>query len=470
MSFLDESDKVRHAPLAAPQHCSSSPSRRDALKTGASVLAGLAAVLTSPSFLLAMHTSRSSQDDEADTSAPAPLPLGVEPFRINVPRGTLEDLRQRLRRTRWPDAVDGADWDYGVNIDEMRSIVGYWGDGFDWRGQEASLNQLPQFRTTVEGVGLHFVHVRGRGRPSGGAPIAIVLLHGWPGSFYQMSKLVPLLADPGSYGGDPADAFDVVVPSLPGFGFSDRPTVRGMTVGRMAPLIDGLMTRALGYARYAASGGDIGAGVVGQLAQQFPAHIIATQMNGGNPYIFQVPADLSATERAFVEKAQAWMQAEGAYAMLQSTKPQTLAMALNDSPAGLAAWLIERYRGWSDSVGPDGRRDVSRRFTLDELLTFVTLYWVTETIASSMRVYYEGAHDPAGYAPAKVAPGAAGPPPPAALAVWPGDIAVPPREWAERQGKLARFTVMPRGGHFPEWEEPQLVAEELRAFLRPFRA
>ena len=401
----------------------------------------------------------------------------TQPFRIAVPQTTLDDLRTRLEHTRWSDAIAGASWDDGTDVHFLRKLVAYWRDSFDWRAQEATLNLLPQFRTRVGGsdadsVGLHFVHVRATQAErtnysnSEQAPLAIVLLHGWPGLFYQMSKLVPLLSNPAAHGGDPADGFNVVVPSLPGFGFSDRPTKRGMTVARMAPLIDELMTQVLGYTRYAVAGGDIGAIVARQLAGQFPPHVVGVETNGDSPNIAKLPPDLSLAEQDFVKKAQGWIETEGAYIAMQATKPQTAAAGLTDSPAGLAAWLVEKYRAWSDCALPDGSRDVLRRFSYDELLTFIMIYWITETISSSIRTYYENGHDPAVYLPPRAAPDAE---PPLANAVWPGDIIVPPREWSARRGKLVRYTVMPRGGHFPEWEEPQLVAEELRTFFRPLR-
>lgn len=378
----------------------------------------------------------------------------MQSFQIQIPQETLDDLRQRLTQTRWTDEVTGADWDYGTNRTYLKELVNYWQTEFDWRAQEAALNQFPQFLAEVDGVNLHFIHARSK-EPNA---LPIVLLHGWPGSFYQMTKLLPLLTDPAAHGGVAADAFDVVVPSLPGYGFSERPGQQGMTVSRMAEVFDALMTTTLGYPRYAAEGSDLGAGVAAVMVNRFPEHVVGLQSNGGNPRILDVPDDLTPAEQEFVKKTQAWMQGEGAYAMLHATKPQTLAYGLNDSPVGLAAWLVEKYRSWSDCHG-----DVETRFSKNELLTFVTLYWVTGTIGSSIRLYYESNREPQNpkdWKPTDV---------PLALAVYPGDIAVPPREWVERTTKLARFTVMPKGGHFAEWEEPNLLAEELRTFFRDLR-
>lgn len=375
-------------------------------------------------------------------------------FQIQIPRETLDDLRHRLARTRWPDEVTGAGWDYGTNLAYLKELTEYWQTGFDWRKQEAAINRFPQFLAEVDGVTLHFIHVRSK-EPKA---LPLILLHGWPGSFYQMTKLLPLLTDPVAHGGNPADAFDVVVPSPPGYGFSERPTEQGMTVGRIAGLFDALMTRELGYSRYAAEGGDLGAGVAAVMVNKFPEHLVGLLSIGGNPRITDVPNDMTPAEKEFVEKTQAWEQGETAYALLHATKPQTLTYGLNDSPVGLAAWLVEKYRSWSDSHG-----DVETRFTKDELLTFVMLYWVTGTIGSSVRLYYESNREPqnpADWKPTNL---------PLASVVYPGDIAVPPREWVERTTKLARYTLMPRGGHFGEWEEPELLAEELRTFFRDLR-
>ncbi len=386
-----------------------------------------------------------------------------QPFRIDVAEATLTDLRARLARTRWPDAVAREPWRDGADLHFMRELVEYWQKGFDWRAQEALLNRLPQ-RTAIlaDGFQLHFLHARSTPRK-----LPLLLLHGWPGSFYQMSKVLPMLTDPQGHGGDAADGFDVVVPSLPGFGFSAHPVEPGMTLAVMASLIDELMTKTLGYARYGVAAGDIGATIARQLVSQFPAHVLGFETHGDSPHIANVPPDLSAAEQSFVERADAWMKSEGAYLQVQATKPQTAALGLTDSPAACAAWLIEKYRAWSDCGLPDGSRDVLRRFSRDELLTFVTLYWVTETMASSMRTYFENAQQPSVYSPPRPV---AGEEPPAGNIVWPGDICQPPREWSARRANLQRYTVMPRGGHFPEWEEPELVATELRAFFRPLRS
>jgi pimeloyl-ACP methyl ester carboxylesterase len=384
--------------------------------------------------------------------------VSVQPFDVSVPRDTLDDLRERLRRTRFPDEVSGAGWDYGANLAYLRELADYWRDGFDWRKQEAELNRFAHFRAEIGGFGVHFVHERGEG-PN---PLPIVLTHGWPDSFYRFHKIVPMLTDPARYGGDPADSFDVVIPSLPGYGFSDRPTERGMTRARVAGLWGRLMTEVLGHERFAAHGGDVGGDVTQLLALDRPDSLVGIHLTGvpySNLAAFAGDAsDLSAAERDYVERGRRWVQEEGAYAAIQSTKPQTLAYGLNDSPAGLAAWIVEKFRAWSDCDG-----DVEKRFSKDELLTNLTIYWATQTIHSSARIYYEQAHDP----PPANAGSRVGVP--TGFAIFPKDIVPAPRDWAERFFDVRRWTEMPSGGHFTAMEEPELLTEDIRAFFRPLR-
>ncbi len=374
----------------------------------------------------------------------------AQPFTIDVPQPTLDDLRQRLERTRWPDTV-ATGWDFGIDQAYLRELVGYWQRGFDWRAEEARLNRFANFRADVDGLRLHFVHERG----TGPAPMPLLMLHGWPSSFVQMLEIIPLLTDPAAHGGDEADAFDVVAASLPGYGFSDRPTEPGTSVARMAPRFQGLMTDVLGYERYGVRASDLGAGVSGQLALLTPASLIGVHTGGTNPFLFQVPDDLSPAEQEFVAKAQQWMQQELAYAFEQSSKPQTLAVGLNDSPAGLAAWIIEKFWRWSDHGG-----DLESVFTPDELLTNLTIYWATETINSSIRLYAENVRDPGQSGPSEV---------PTAYLMSSQDFFPTPREWVERQNRVDRWTAIDRGGHFLEWEQPELVAQDLREFFRPLR-
>ncbi|OLB59803.1 MAG: multidrug MFS transporter, partial [Ktedonobacter sp. 13_2_20CM_2_54_8] len=277
--------------------------------------------------------------------------MSIQPFTINIPQATLEDLRERLARTRWPDEVEGAGWDYGTNVGYLKELVDYWQHTFDWRAQEAKLNQYAQFRADIDGVGIHFIHERGKGPD----PTPLLLLHGWPDSFYRYHKVIPRLSDPASYGGNPADSFDVIVPSLPGFGFSDRPSARGATSIRTAELLARLMTEVLGYQKYAVAGGDIGSRVTRLLALAHPESLVGMHLTDiGFPGEIAFPPDVSnpsATEQQFLGSVAGWFFQEGGYIMIQSTRPQTISYPLNDSPVGLAGWLVEKFRAWSDCGG-----------------------------------------------------------------------------------------------------------------------
>lgn len=377
--------------------------------------------------------------------------MTATPFTVGLPEATLDDLRDRLGRTRWPDEIEGAGWDHGTDLGYLKALVAYWRAGFDWRARERRINGFANFRAEVDGIGLHFLPERGQG-PN---PMPLLLLHGWPSSFVQMLDIVPLLTDPAAHGGDAADAFDVVVPSLPGYGFSDRPREPGASVGWIAERLEALMRRELGYERYATRSSDLGAGVTSQLALNHAESLIGVHTGGTNPYLGEVPEGLSAAEEAFVANAQQWTQTEMAYAMQQSSKPQTLAYGLNDSPAGLAGWIVEKFWRWSDHGG-----DLEAVFAKDDLLTNLTIYWATETIGSSMRLYDETARDPVIYGRAEV---------PTAMLMSPKDLFATPREWVERTSRIDRWTEIDRGGHFLEWEVPELVAGDLRAFYRPLR-
>ena len=384
--------------------------------------------------------------------------MSIQPFQVNVPQATLDDLRERLARTRWPDEVEGAGWDYGTNLQYMKELADYWQHTYDWRKQEAELNTFAHFKADIDGVGIHFIHERGKG-PN---PTPILLLHGWPDSFYRFHKVIPMLTDPARYGGDPADSFDVIVPSLPGFGFSDRPNASGMRSTRTAELLGRLMTDVLGYRRYAAAGGDIGSRVTRLLALAHPEFLAGIHLTDiGFPREIAFPPDLSNPSRAeqqFLGSVQGWFMQEGAYAMLQSTKPQTLVYGLNDSPAGLAGWIVEKFRAWSDCGG-----DIEQRFSKDELLTNIMIYWVTETISSSARLYYEDSHMAPQLQPGQHIDV------PAGVATFPKDLTQPPRELGERFLRVERWTEMPRGGHFAALEEPELLAKDMRAFFHDLK-
>jgi len=383
--------------------------------------------------------------------------MTMNPFNIDIPESVLIDLRKRLENVRWPDAISGSDWDYGSNLNYLKELIDYWITQFDWRAQERKLNGFQQFKSEVEGLNIHFIYERGKGPK----PLPIVITHGWPSTFYEMHKIIPLLSDPASYGGDPADAFDVVAPSLPGFGFSDRATTPGMDVEKVAGMWNQLMTVDLGYDQYAAHGGDLGAGVTSWLGQNHSDNLIAihlTSVTRPHPYLGAGSRALTESEQSLVDKRAQWQHAEGGYSHIQGTKPQTLSYGLNDSPVGLAAWIVEKYRTWSDCGG-----DVERKFTKDELLTNITIYWVTQTIGSSVRMYLENQSNPWALSKEDQVPT------PAGIAVFPAEISVPPREWAERSYKVSRWTEMNRGGHFSALEEPNLLVEDLRAFYKPYR-
>ena len=388
------------------------------------------------------------------TEIPRP-DAGVRPFRIDVPQDTLDDLRGRLAGTRWTDEVADAGWDYGTNLGYLRELTDYWRDGFDWREQERNLNRFAHYKADVDGTGIHFIHERGKGPD----PTPLLLTHGWPDSFYRFHKLIPRLTDPASYGGDPADAFDVVAPSIPGYGFSDRPQERGMNSEKVARLFAKLMTGVLGYGRFAAHGGDIGSGVTEEISRGYAGSLAGIHLTDV-PYthLFTVAAeDLSEAEQEYLQRGYQWSMEEGAYAMLQSTRPQTPAYALNDSPAGLAAWIVEKFRAWSDCDG-----DVEKSFSRDELLTNLTIYWATQTIGPSFRMYYEPSDD-------RGESGGEKNDVPTGVAIFPKDIVPAPREFGERFFDVRRWTEMPRGGHFAALEEPELLAEDIRAFFRDLR-
>ena len=383
--------------------------------------------------------------------------MDVRPFTIDVEDSVLDDLRQRLAGTRWPDEMPNSGWDYGSNLGYVKELVEYWRTEFDWRAQEAKLNAFSHFKSEVDGLDIHFIHEKGKG-PN---PMPLIITHGWPSCFFEMTKIIPLLTDPASHGGDAADSFDVVAPSLPGFGFSDHAQDRGMEVQRVAGMWNKLMTQNLGYTKFAAQGGDIGSGVTARLGY---AHadtlygIHLTSITRPTPYLGPGSSPLTDAEQALITQRDKWFADEGGYNHIQGTKPQTLAYGLNDSPAGLAAWIVEKYRTWSDCGG-----DVEKSYTKDELLTIVTIYWVTQTISSSTRMYYE--NQKAVWTMNRDEKVAA----PAGMAMFPQEISKPPREWGERSYDVRRWTEMTSGGHFAALEASQLLAEEVRAFFRGFR-
>jgi pimeloyl-ACP methyl ester carboxylesterase len=381
--------------------------------------------------------------------------LAPEPFLPRTTPAALADLRARLRATRWPDAPEDAGWSLGTDLDYLRELVDYWADGFDWLAQEAALARFPHFRVPLGGLGIHFVHVRAAASTRPALPV--ILNHGWPDSFWRYAKVIPLLTDPGAHGADPADAFDVVVPDMPGYGYSDRPTGPPLDSIAVADLWAELMTR-IGYPRFGAAGGDVGSHVSRYLALNHADRVVAVhRTDAGLPIFAGDRAELAPEERAWFEEVTAWGASEGAYAAMHRTKPQTAAVGLTDSPAGLAAWIVEKMRSWSGNHG-----DITQSFSQGEILTNITLYWLTETIGSAMRMYHANSAIPLAQHARRVEV-------PSGFALFAGDVVRPPKAWLERTTNLVRVTEPPRGGHFAAFEEPELYARELREFFRPYR-
>ncbi len=364
----------------------------------------------------------------------------MEPFAPRATDEELADLRARLRATRWPDAPEDAGWSLGVDVDYLRELVAYWADEFDWRAQEARLARFPRFRSQ----GIHFVHAKAKG-----PALPLVLSHGWPDSFWRYEKVIELLTDPA----DPADAFHVVVPDMPGYGYSDRPAqpLNSIEVAAMWAQLMG----ELGYERFGAAGGDVGSHVSRYLGLDHPDRVVAVhRTDGGVPVYTGDPAELTPAERDWMRDAATWAATEGAYGAMHRTKPQTAAVGLTDSPAGLAAWIVEKLSSWS--------HDFDKAYTRDEILTNVMIYWLTGTIGSSMRMYHANGKIPPAQHLRRVEP-------PSGFSLFPGDLLAPPKAWLERTTNLTYWREMPRGGHFAPFEEPELYAAELREFFRPHR-
>ncbi|MDN7903467.1 alpha/beta fold hydrolase [Burkholderia diffusa] len=378
------------------------------------------------------------------------------PFNIAIPDHALDDLRRRLRDMRAPVLTPAGAWQQGVDGAWLRELVVYWGERFDWRAAEWALNRHPQFVADAGGQRVHVIHRRG----TGSRPYPLVITHGWPGSVFEFDALIDRLCDPAAFGGDPHDAFDVVAPSLPGFAFSPAPAAPGMSAFQVADCWATLMS-GLGYRRFGAQGGDLGAGVSIALGARHPDAVDGIHLNY-LPGSYEPPADaaspLTEDERAFVTHRGEWAALEGGYAHVHMTKPQTLAVALNDSPAGLAAWIAEKFRTWSDCDG-----DVAKRFSHDTLLTGISLYWFAGCIGSSMQMYWENRLQPLRFAAGQRVAA------PVAFARFPKEISRPPRSWLERVFDVVQWTDMPSGGHFAAMEEPELLADDIRRFFRRFR-
>jgi pimeloyl-ACP methyl ester carboxylesterase len=383
--------------------------------------------------------------------------VAVRPFTIDVAESVLEDLRERLERTRWPAEITGGGWAYGTNLAYMQELVRYWLEEYDWRTHEAALNRFPQFFATVDGLDIHFVHVRG----TGPKPLPLIISHGWPGSFAEMVDVIGPLADPRSHGGGPADAFDVVVPSLPGYGFSQHSHQPGMTPRRIGQIFAKLMTEVLGYERFAAQGGDWGSLITAAMAREFPDRLIGIHLNmlGVRPNTGPGTPPLTEEEQAWLQQVQAGRDEEVGYQRIQGTRPQTLAYGLTDSPVGLAAWIVEKFRAWSDCKG-----DLESSFTKDQLLTNIMLYWITGSIGTSVQLYYEAFHDTS----MRLVPGERIETP-SGFAAFPGELFGSLRPWAERALNITHWSNPPRGGHFAAMEEPELFVDDVRTFFRTLR-
>jgi pimeloyl-ACP methyl ester carboxylesterase len=377
----------------------------------------------------------------------------IERFEIRVDDSVLDDLRNRLASTRLPDQIDGTGWEYGIPVDYVRELVEYWRDTFDWRAQEARLNELAHFRTSIDGQSIHFIHARS---PHADA-FPLLLTHGWPGSVVEFLDVIPRLTDPEAHRGSAADAFHVVVPSLPGYGFSEPTRTRGWDVRRIASAFTELMSR-LGYDRYGAQGGDWGAQVATRIGPLDPEHCAAIHLNMPLAPRPDEPVPLSEAEQVDLAVMAHFRREESGYAQEQGTKPQTLGVALNDSPAGLLAWIVEKFRAWSDC---DGHPE--NAFTRDQLITNVMTYWVTQTITSSTRLYWERVH----VASPDDAPMFVGVP--TGVARYPKEPLRIPRPWVERRYNVTHWVDMPRGGHFAAMEQPALFVDDLRSFFRTVR-
>jgi pimeloyl-ACP methyl ester carboxylesterase len=379
--------------------------------------------------------------------------ISVKPFKISISREVLDDLHDRLKRTRWPDEVETTGWDYGTNLDYMKELADYWQHSYDWRKQEAELNKLALFTAEIKGTEFHFIHERGKG-PN---PIPIILFHGWPDSIYRYLKLIPMLTDPAKYGGDQNDSFDVVIPSF--IGLSSTKTPSEHLLKDVSELCWQLMTKGLDYKRFAAAGGDGGSLLSQLLGVDHPDSIIGLHLTDiGYHTTLANHSDLSEIEKEYIQRLQIWSLEERAYAMLQGTKPQTLAYGLNDSPVGYAAWIIEKFRSWSDCDG-----EVERRYTKDELLNNIMQYWLSGPSVRAVS-YREEWVSPSLKPDQQIDV-------PVAVALPPKDLGpIPPREFAARNLKnIQRWTELPHGGHFVAMEFPALMAEDIRVFFHDLK-
>ncbi|MEK6209646.1 MAG: epoxide hydrolase family protein [Pseudomonadota bacterium] len=378
------------------------------------------------------------------------------PFRLHVGDDVLADLKSRLARVRWPDEVPDNHWKYGTDLPYLKSLVEYWRDRYDWRKHEAGINRFNQYKVRLAGIDVHYIREEGKGPK----PMPLLISHGWPGSVHEFHKLIPMLTDPARFGGDAADAFTVVAPSLPGYTFSFTPNQQRFSVEQIADLFAELMTRVLGCKRFAAQGGDWGAFVTSRLGYAYPQHLAGIHLNLlGLRRDTAMPENPTEDERRYFEQRAQWMKEEVGYTWIQGTKPQTLAYALTDSPVGLAAWIVEKFHTWSDHKG-----DLDGYIGRDAMLTNIMLYWVTGAIGSSFWPYYARMHGP------WPIPDGERIQVPMGYAEFPKEILRPPRSLAEKMyADIRRWTRMPKGGHFAALEQPELLAQDIREFFRPLR-
>jgi pimeloyl-ACP methyl ester carboxylesterase len=378
-----------------------------------------------------------------------------QPFTLDVPDAAIADLKTRLGLTRFPDAAPGEPWAFGSSVAYVRDLVAYWKDDFDWRMEEAALNAFPQFKVPLHDIDMHYLHAPGVG-PN---PYPLLLMHGWPGSVYEFIDIIPRLSDPARFGGDARDAFTVIVPSLPGYGLSFKPGQKRFILQDIAACLHDLMTDVLGFRQFAVQGGDWGAGVASIIGQQYPSSVCGIHVN-----LLFAPRDPTASgttaeEQRYFETLRHWLKEETGYQQIQGTKPQTLAFAMTDSPAGLAAWIAEKFRSWSDCDGvPENA--ISR----DRMLANISLYWFTGAIGSSFWPYYGRLHSNWPLSPSQPVTV------PTGYAAFPKEIIVPPRSIAERTyTNIQRWTVMRKGGHFAAMEQPAALAAEIQQFFRELR-
>jgi len=395
-----------------------------------------------------------SAESSADTAAQIVLPTTtkeVSPFKIHVPQAALDDLKKKLANARWPDKEPVTDWSQGVPLAKAQALVDYWRTHYDWRRVESTLNGLPQFRTQIDGLGIHFIHVRSNHENA----LPIILTHGWPGSILEFLQVIGPLVDPMAHGGKADDAFHVVIPSLPGFGFSDKPTEPGWRLPRIASAWAVLMAR-LGYSHYVAQGGDWGAGVTSWMAKQRPSGLAAIHLN--LPILFPPPppppGGYTDAEQQALDHLGKYASDASGYASIQGTRPQTLGYGLADSPVGQAMWIYEKLQGWSDNRGGEA-------ISVDRMLDDITLYWLTDTAASSARLYYESFAKDFARMPLDL---------PVAVSLFKGDFFTPPKAWADQTySKLFYWNEVPQGGHFAALEQPELFVAELRKSFAQMR-